>query len=230
MNNAHSIIIDYPIDYIKFPLAKSENIYKVELNKNEFLIIPKFWFHWVYTEPSTLSVNYEIAFVNFKEYNNLFYTSIYYNKPLKGVNINFDIKYDKFIDSSLNYNFRSIISDTSDCSPVIKNNIKKYYHNNSLKNIIEKNKDKYVYIGHNNIHENSLLNPISHINSLIDKQLYFNIYFKSTVWFTLDKIVNSGLHHDDTNNIIYVLDGKKTIYLLHPNSKPNIYIIDQKNI
>lgn len=230
MNNAHSIIIDYPIDYNKFPLAKSEKIYKVELNKNEYLIIPKFWFHWVYTEPSTISINYEIAFVNFKEYDNNFYNSIYSSNPCKGVNYNFDIKYDDFINSSLNNEFRSIISDTSDCSPVIKNKNKKYYYNNTLSNIIEKNKENYVYIGHNNIYKNSLLSPLLHINSLIDKQLYLNIYFKSTVWFTLNKIINSGLHHDDTNNIIYVLDGKKTIYLLHPNSKPNIYIIDQKNI
>lgn len=230
MNNAHSIIIDYPIDYIKYPLAKTEKIYKVELNKNEYLIIPKYWFHWVYTDPSTISVNYEIGFVNFKDYDNHFYNSINISNPYKGYNNNFDIKYTDFINSSLDHNFRSIISQTNDCSPVIKNNLKKYYYNDILSNIIEKNKENHVYIGHNNIHKNSVLSPISHIKSIIDRTFYYDIYFKSTVWLTLDKMINSGLHHDDTNNIIYVLDGKKTIYLFHPNSKSNLYIIDQNNI
>lgn len=223
MNTAHSIIVDYPIDYNKYPLAEKEKIFKVELNKNEYLVIPKYWFHWVYTEPNTIAVSYEIPSVKFKEFDNNFYKSIYISNPYKGVKNNIDFKYNDFINNSLNDDFLSIISETNDCAPVIKNNLKKNYYKNTLSNIIEKNKENYVYVGYNDIPKNSMLNSIIHITTLIDRNFYNDIYYKTTVWFTLDKIINSGLHHDHTNNILYVLDGKKTIYLLHPNSIPNLY-------
>lgn len=224
MNDSHSLIIDYPINYELFPLASDEKIYTVELNKNEYLLIPRFWFHWVYTEPNTIAVSYNIPYINCSlPDENQFYKSFKFSSPYKGISNNNIINYNDFINSSLEHKYKAIISETNDCSPVIKNKLKKYFYNNTLADIISKKKEDYVYIGNNNIYEDSLLNQFSHITTIIDRKYYHGIYFKSSCWFTLDKVINSGLHHDDTDNIIYVLDGKKTIYLLPPDSKKNIY-------
>ena len=231
INDSHSLIIDYPIDYNLFPQANNTKIYKVELNKNEYIIIPKFWFHWVYTDPKTISISYEIPTVDFISHqNNHFNDSINSSSPYKGIHNIADIKYDDFINSSLNENYKAIISETSDCSPVIKNRSSKYYYNNTLSNIISRNNNNYVYIGHNSIHQTNMLYSFSDIKTIINRKYYNHIYYKSTVWFTLDKIINSGLHLDSTNNIIYVLDGKKTIYLIHPNSVNNLYIRNMQAI
>jgi len=228
INNAHSLIIDYPIDYDQFPLAKNNQIFKVELNKNEFLTIPLGWFHWIYTEPNTIAVSYEIANVNFKVLeNNHFYNSFKFSNPYKGTNnINIDINYNEFINSTLNHTYRAIISDNSDCSPVIKNNQFKFFYENTLENIISIHYNKFKYIGMNTIKNNTYVDKYKHINTIIEKELYYDIYYKSNLWFSLDKIINSGLHSDPYNNIMFVLTGKKTIYLLNPNAKPNLYIRD----
>jgi len=224
INDSHSLIINYPINYELFPLANNEKIYTIELNKNEYLLIPRFWFHWVYTEPNTVSVSYNIPFINYNLLEeNIFYKSFKYSSPYKGISNKSNINYNDFINSSLDQKYKSIISETSDCSPVIKNNLKKYFYSNTLADIISKTKNDYVYIGNSIIYEENLLNQFSHITTIIDKKYYHGIYFKTNCWFTLDKVINSGLYRDDTDNIIYVLDGKKTIYLFHPNSENNIY-------
>ncbi len=92
-----------------------------------------------------------------------------------------------------------------------------------MSNIISKTKKDYVYIGYNRIYKENILNKFYHVNTIINKKYYKEVNFKYACWFSLDKLINSGLHHDDTNNIIYVLDGKKTIYLLHPESKKKLY-------
>ena len=38
INDSHSLIIDYPIDYNIFPLAKNEKMYKIELNRILYII------------------------------------------------------------------------------------------------------------------------------------------------------------------------------------------------
>ena len=188
INNSHSLIIDYPIDYNIFPLANNCEIYKVVLNKNEYLTIPKFWFHWVYTDPFSVSISYDIPHVNFiLEENNHFYNSFKFSNPYKGTHHFIDIKYNDFINTSLNDEYQAIVSETSDCSPVIKNNLSKFFYNDTLSNIISKYSKDYIYIGHNTIYETNILYSLKHINTLINKNCYNEIYYKSTVWFTLDK-------------------------------------------
>jgi hypothetical protein len=41
-------------------LVSNVKIYKIEIGKNEFLTLPKGWFHWIYTEPNTVAVSFEI--------------------------------------------------------------------------------------------------------------------------------------------------------------------------
>ena len=45
-----------------------------------------------------------------------------------------------------------------------------------------------------------------------------------TLWINLDKRVNSGLHYDGTNRVLYVVEGSKKVILAHPSQKKNLYI------
>jgi len=229
INICHSIIIDYPINYNNFPLAKNEEIFKVELNKNDFLTIPEGWFHWVYTDPNTVSISYQIPYIDFKDFDNPFYNSFKFSNPYKGTKI-IDINYNDFINSTQNDYYFSVISETNDCSPVVKNDKLKFVYENTLSNIIENYKNNYMYIGNNKLKTESIVFKYKKINTLIDEKFYNNVMYKTSVWFSFDKTINSGLHFDDTNNIIFVLDGRKTVYLLNPKSKPNLYVKDMFEI
>ena len=45
-----------------------------------------------------------------------------------------------------------------------------------------------------------------------------------TIWISLDKKVNSGLHYDSTNRVLYVVEGSKKVILVHPNQGKNLYL------
>lgn len=224
MNNSHSVINDYPIDYNIFPLVQKSYMYKIEISNNQYISIPKYWFHWIITEPNTLSVNYKIDYMNFSDTDNDFYKSFTQSKPFIKKIIKNDITWNEFITNTLDFKYKSIISETKDCSPVKKNNTFKYFYENSLKNIIKSSKKYYTYIGNNEIDDKNILFSYKNIDYLINPNYYNKITYDTGVWFSLDKQIDSGLHNDPTFNIIYVLDGKKTIYLYGPDCKENLYI------
>jgi hypothetical protein len=233
INDCHSSITEYPIDYGKFPLAKNCEIHKVELVKNQYLFIPKGWFHWVFTEPNTLSVHYKINKINFSDKNNEFFNSLKNNMPFyKTIYLNYNISYKDFINKSLNYSYRAIFSETDDCIPVQKNKTKKFFHENLLKNIIDITiaNNYYTYIGNHKIEHNNVINKYNNIDNIIDPNIHNGILYEPSVWFTLNKRVNSGLHCDTTPNIINVLDGKKTIYLISPKFYHDLYINEHELI
>jgi hypothetical protein len=225
-NNSHSAIICYPIDEQTFPLVKKSKLYKIELTKDEIITIPSSWYHWIYTEPNTLSISYQIKKISFKDTNNDFYKSFINSNPFKRkLNSNININYNNFINNSLKLTYKTIFSETNDVSPVIKNKTTKFFYKTSLSNIIYINEKKkyYTYVGNANIEKNNLLYNLSNINFILDNEYDF-IDYKASVWFTIDKQVNSGLHNDPENNILYIVDGKKTIYLFSPDSYDNLYI------
>ena len=74
------------------------------------------------------------------------------------------------------------------------------------------------------VHKDHNKNKYSNINQIIDPNYYDNISYEPSVWFTLNKKVNSGLHNDSAPTLIYMIEGKKTIYLFAPNSYSNLYI------
>jgi hypothetical protein len=45
----HSLIISYPINYNSFPFAKNCQFIEINLNENEYIFIPKYWMHWLFT-------------------------------------------------------------------------------------------------------------------------------------------------------------------------------------
>jgi len=228
MNNSHSIIDEYPINYNNFPLAKECKEFKIELKKNQYIVIPKYWYHWIITESRTLSVSYQIIDIEFNELNNDFNKSIINSLPFVKLIEKNDISYQDFINNSLNFNYNCIFSENYKCSPVNKNSSKKFFYETLLKNIIyiSDYKKYYSYIGNNKILNNNILAPYNNIDYIIDKKYYNNIDYKPSVWFTLNNRIDSGLHNDPTDNIIYVLDGKKTFYLYCPHSNENLYITE----
>jgi hypothetical protein len=222
----HSIIVDYPINYNIYPLANDINIIKIVLEKDEFVIMPPRWFHWVYTEPETIAISYEVIDCKIKDKNNIFYQTLLKNIPSKYRNKRTNISYNNFINNSLNETYRVMISETSDCSPVIKNSTKKQFIKDILLNVINNIniKKNYAYIGSQRIPKNNILNNYDNIKNLINFDDNIMFKYNSTLWFTLDKIINSGLHFDTSSKILYVLTGKKTVYLIHPKEQKNLYV------
>ena len=95
-----------------------------------------------------------------------------------------------------------------------------------MENIIRitSNNNYYTYIGNQKIDKNNIMNKYSNINNIINSNFYSDISYESNVWFTLNNRVNTGLHCDTTPNLIYMLGGKKTIYLFAPNYYQYLYI------
>lgn len=225
MNNCHSIINNYPIDYNKFPLAINSQMYKSEILPGQYICIPNYWYHWIISEPNTLSVNYQIEHINFTNKENIFYNSFVKSSPFVGTSNLINITYDQFISNSLKFQYNALFSENKDCSPVIKNNLFKCFYQDTLENIINKSikYNYYTYIGNNNIDNYNILSKYKNINYILGKN-YNKIVYDSSVWFNLNKQIDSGLHNDPTYNIIYLISGKKTIYLFNPDSKKNLYI------
>ena len=56
------------------------------------------------------------------------------------------------------------------------------------------------------IDNNNILYPLTNIHTIINKDYFSDINYRCNVWFSLDKHINSGLHLDSNNNIIYIID------------------------
>ena len=234
MNQAHSEIHDYPIDYKLFPLAKECEELTIVVNEGEYLIIPYGWHHWVFTDPKTLSISYTITNIEFNNIDNVFYDSLVNNIPYVGKMKNrINITYESFYNSALGKRCCCIFSETNQCCPVYKT----YKHNtfecngilNNIVNITNHH-NFYTYIGMEPIREDSILHEYNKIETFIDEPIYDKIEYEAFLWFTLDKEVDSGLHYDSTSNIIYVIEGKKTVRLFHPDQRKNLYIKDHEKI
>lgn len=221
----HSSIIDYPIDYNIYPLAKSCKFYEYELNTNEFLYIPPNWLHWVFTQPNNFSMNY---LFNSHEMlpgceKNLLCKAIIDAKPYKGKAYNppaFD--YESFIHKNLNNIFRIIISSTNDCSPVIKP-----YHNRNilatkmlLNKFILNKKNKFAYISEYDCNEKKF-NDLPNFEGF---HPLIKVNYIPKLWLNFDNEIQSGLHYDKKPNILYNIYGKKKILLSEPSSKDYLYI------
>ena len=245
----HSEIINYPIDYNKFPLARKCKFIKIELHENQYLFIPTHWNHWVFSEPKTIALSFDINNIegSYDQTSDIQH-KIIQRIPFKRNGNKFKFNYNNFINNSLNYYFVALYSNTNDVSPIFKNeNQQKIFKKENLKTIINTsiNDGYYTYIGQYNIPS---ANNYKEITSFIDfndeilnnyENNLFDYNFASTfidhnnniklnldpkIWITLDKDVNSGLHNDDKSKFLYVLCGKKTIYLASPSYNEFLYL------
>ena len=236
INNTHSLIINNPINYINFSLSRYCKFIELELERNDCLFIPRGWFHWIITEPRTISVNYEIYKIESK-YENTLYNNIKKNIPYTSKRTNIDIKYDNIIDELIKNNFNGcMVSDgCGDHSPVLKphSNInKKFDYKRSINNILcdKESKYNYIYVIHQYTN-NDIYNKYNKFpdieNNLKNSN---NILYTSNLWFNFDKKIQMGIHYDEYDGILSVLDGKKKVFLAPPNEKCKLYLTCTKSM
>lgn len=222
--NNHSLIISYPINYYKFPLAEHCQFIEIDLNENEYVFIPANWMHWVFTEPYNISMNYFITNINYFKMNNDNFLSQNINKkiPFKGeVQNKLNLSYKDFLSKNLDNKFKFVYSTTSHCVPIKKpgyTNIT-YFKYNSLRDFLTSDYKKFfTYIPQNFIND-TYLNKLENFIADIDDK----INYEPSIWINFDKNINSGLHYDDDNNIIINFVGKKKILLAKPDDRKYMY-------
>lgn len=232
----HSEINSYPPNPIKY-----QNFYNCKqeifiLNPGDCLFIPKYWAHWVFSYPEKYTIygensgnftfHYNIAcsyptFQSIQDNSDIFST----NKPMK-------IKLDKKDADFLNCDLFDIINDSDE---------NKYNYisseENTLNNIIKtssnkKTRDKKNFTDIFNIYKTK------HYNIYLgqNEELYKNNIYDFTVpafwgtcfkesrilpmmWFSLhkdDNYIESGLHHDNSNNLLIQIKGTKLVRLFSP--------------
>lgn len=256
MQYNHSLIDKFPIDYDRFPLAIDYKYVEIILNPHDYLVIPKYWSHWVFSEPYTFAVSYSINMNNMylnenirynkcknENINNVIFNNLINNSAHTGTYIsNYKFNYKQFIFNSINFNFNFKCSNTSDVCPVNKpsNNCNKYGFNANLNDVLNDSyfMDKYLYIGQQSTinFDKQIDNPNANILTIpnfdnIVNEVSFS--YIPRLWFNFDKPIDSGLHFDDTDSILYVLSGRKKVLLSHHSYNSYIYIKDMpviKNI
>jgi hypothetical protein len=223
MLDNHSSISSYPINYDTFPLARNCKFIEIYLNENEYIFIPAFWMHWVFTEPFNISINYSIHGIK-DDNKNLLINNIKKKKPFTNkIDKKINFCFNSFFKKILNNKFLIVFSSNSNITPVKKTDISesfvKYISINESLSI--EYKDYFKYIGQNNYNEpylNTLENFITDVNN--------NINYIPGFWINLDKSINSGLHYDRYDNIIINFIGKKKILLAHPDYHKYMYFKD----
>ena len=254
MQHNHSHINGFPINYSKFPLAKNYKYAEVILYPNDYLVIPRLWSHWVFSDPYTLAVSYNInkdkdKLIKFNtdiirhntskiiNKDNIIFSNLEKGLPHTGTyKCNSSINYKDFINSSINLDFKFICSETEDVCPVIKpdTNYNKCTFIDNLNNVLNDSffMDKHLYVGQHCTTNFTAPNtaPISPITNLLTMPNFDNIvnddtfFYTSRAWFNFHKPVDSGLHFDGNDNILYVLTGKKKVLLAHPEYNQYAYI------
>lgn len=225
LTDNHSIIIDYPIDYNKFPLAKKCEFMEIELNEGEYVFIPENVLHWIFTEPYTIALSFSINEIETNDINDILYNKIKTKVPFKANSKKVSIDYKNFINKFQNEVFSVLYSDGYDSSPVYKpyERCKKFFEDDKLINIIKKNKKNgyYSYVGQNKMTEK--LSFFKEIKNFINVNDSLYMAYIPYLWLSINKPINSGLHYDAYDSLLYVLKGKKKVLLAKPNYEKYIY-------
>lgn len=232
MHGNHSLINDFIINYKEFPLSKKYKTLKIELIAGQYLFIPKYWTHWVFTESNSIALSYHInkMDINYNDNENKLFNSIMQEKPFIGKCNKYQINYDDYLKDNKNKIFKYVKSDNKEVSPVDKPYItsNKYFYYDNLDNITNNFKHKYKYISQDMTNsKESDKYDIPNFNNILN-----SIKFKTeiTIWLNFDKKIDSGNHFDGVDNFLYLLTGKKTIYLSPPGFNKYLYLSKMKSI
>lgn len=226
----HSKIVDYPIDTDLYPLAKDVIFHEYTLTPNQYLYIPVSWLHWIFTDPYTVSFHYvfkeNVSYPDQDE-SDLFVEDIRSKQPFVGESFNFtpqSFPLDDFFKKNQHESFHATYSITSDVSPVqkIPSNPKIHTYE-PLSFIMKKSSSYYSYAGRNNVNSsNPFFIPYLNVNRVIHSS--HTIECLPTLWFSLDKKVQSGLHIDNISTLVYVMSGKKRVLLAEPMYQSKSYL------
>ena len=227
---SHSHIVHYPISD-EFPLAKNVVFHEYIIHPNEYLFIPKNWFHWIFSEPETLSCHYVFESEQPETYSSnesdLFQMDIKSGKPFTGIGINhIPIHINDYYEKEQNELVYGIISSNNDVSPTRKvGNEDKFVFMDTIKNVLQYDSSYYKYIGKQVMsNQSKFYKQFQDINQIILTSSTYD--YTPTIWCSLDKPVQSGLHFDYYSSLIYMITGTKRVLLAEPCSYSNLYVIE----
>ena len=167
--------------------------------------------------------------INYNDDKNKLFNSIIQKKPFIGKCNKYQINYDDYLKDNKNKIFGYLESDKEEISPLYKIYVSQniYFYYNNLDYIINNFKDKYKYIITHISKEESYKYDIPNFNNILNS-IKFNTDI--SIWINFDKKIDSGNHYDECDNIIYLLTGKKTIYLSPPGFNKYLYFSPMKLI
>tara|TARA_B100000886_G_scaffold163954_1_gene111779 strand:- start:1235 stop:2632 length:1398 start_codon:yes stop_codon:yes gene_type:complete len=187
-----------------YPNLKFTNPIYFKLKKGQSLYIPKGWWHWIKTTSKSFAVNY--WFSNNIELNPFIFD--YY----------FELDTNKFNNQDV-YIWNSSKYD-------------EYFVEDSFENFYNSGlDDRYVltlsnYInGENNSNIKNLTKP--HVKFPSHDKLQYNESFDFNIWISSGKH-DTGLHYDDEDGVLTLLEGSKEITLFPPSDSDNLYAYNTK--
>ena len=194
-----SAIDDY--NYFLFPkLIFAHPIY-FKLKKNESIYIPKNWWHWIKTTSKSFAINYW-----FNNKNNRIESKPFIFKNTL-INYNHNILKDEMVTI---WDSKNNITDK-------KINFDKFY-NSGIDNNYVITLENYN-LGYNNKNIKDKMKP--YINFPSEFKLYNNLY-DYNIWASSGKH-DTGLHYDDDDGILQLIDGEKDIIMFPPSDSTYLY-------
>ena len=230
----HSRVDSFPVDSVQFPMAVDVPFIEIVLNAGEFLTIPRQWFHWIVTEPHTVSLSFIIHHMSGPTSHPLLQSFIT-NQPLHQHpllnNTTIRPTHEEVSRRLLHETVQMTIGVGEDVSPPIKHvgqERKKCFYRapfqDSLKLVQENDFTGYLTFTDLNSLSSSSCNEWIDINRFISSASNLQIGHETRLWMSLDKKVNSGLHRDPSGSVLYVLTGRKHVRLSHPMYASRLYI------
>lgn len=154
------------------------------------------------------------------------------NKPFKGTGSGPVFIMDKFINDNEKNQVFCLSSETKDVSSVLKNGYfdqSKYTEQGTLHNFLERSYQStplYKYILHDRM-DMLKIGKFSDLHNIISTKSTFS--FIATLWFNLEKEIDSGLHFDkDGDRFLYVAKGRKRVLMASPEHIENLYVLTMK--
>lgn len=231
LSETHSLL--NPFDEIyKFRLSKKCKFIEIILKKGDYLFIPRGWYHCVETKEKTIALNYCFILKKNNNKSNNLLSSVEKNKPYKNSCKIIDIEYDDFINKYYtDDNLKSFAIGSNKHISVIK---RPYYEVNKFENISldealqdEKINSKYIYKGRTYNKDEKRLEILSktlNFNNILENAEIEDLSRSNSIWFSLNREINSGLHYDIEDNILYVITGEKRILLACPLNNKYLYL------
>lgn len=197
---AHYSMID-EYDYEKFPKLQFANPIHFQLQKGESLYIPKKWWHWIKSTQRTFSINY--WFNNETE-----------QKPF-------------VFNHTIDYDVRSLNNETVAVWNSEKNYKGERTHSVNFEHFYNSQKDDRCVItlsnypaGERNSHIKNNLSK--HIKFPVNEKLKFKHSYDYNVWISSNRH-DTGLHYDDEDGILTVIEGEKEVILFPPSDTEYLY-------
>lgn len=227
----HSEIIDFPFDTDRYQNFKNIQFLEYNLNKGDYLLMPPNWTHWVFTDPNTVALSFDIknGKVKGRKKEDILMDFIIKKEPYQGKGKELDFDYKEVLQKLYSKRYHTIFSETTDTSPVYKNDSIKYFKFLNIPEIHDEINETnlYSYTGGTPVDEAV---EFKDIRNFID--IGENVYldYEPSIWISFDKKIQSGMHFDSSIKLLYVLDGRKKVLLLPPNLSDKLYFRQLKRV